>query len=845
MQANAKLEPKNKPWLGLSYKLLQRELKRGELTIIALAIMLAVMTVFTLTSVTSRIQGAILDKSAEFIAADRLVRSSRPLNPEYHQLAKANDLNTVDALFFSTMVVHQEEMSLSNVKAVSEGYPLRGDIQIAANLNDTAYVAKAIPEVGHVWLAKRLFYALKVKVGDEVQIGFAKLKVAGMIIQEPDAPMSVFSTSPRIMMNYQDIEKTKVVQPGSRLTYQMYLAGKEKDITNFSNEIKPKLSENESLISVKDRTNVLSGALKRSERYLLLAGLLGIVLAATALAVAANRYCQRHYDPVAIFKTLGAGKQQIRRIYFAHLLGLTSVSVFFGLLIGLAAQAGALKAMSEYLPAVLPSIGLRPYLLSIATGVLCSVMFSLFPIIKLLEIPPLRVLRRDSGDDIGLSAWHAVLSMLTIFILMWGFSQQLKLTLILFFGGVLIVGILLGMSYLLINTGRAIGMKTSNPFSLAMASIKRRAKANSVQMISFTIAIQLLLTLFVLKNDIINEWRMQLPEGTPNHFLVNISEQEMPMVSDFLTSNQIQTEGLYPVVRGRLVAIGDEKLNDKVTKEDDDKSKQGQRLGVGRELNLTWRTEVPDNNKILTGKWHGDSVQAEVSVEEEIAKSLKINLGDELTFLIGATEAKVTVTSIRSVNWNSMQPNFFMILSNNVLDSFPATYITAFYLEQENAQLIHQLLLQFPTISVIEVGKILEQVQSVIEQVSLAIQFVLFVVVIAGVLVLTAQVQASLEERRQELVILRALGARGSLIKQSVTFEFFLLGFIAGVIATFATELVLLVLQTQMFDMSATIHWQLWWIGPIVGGLFVCIVGLVLTAKLMTVKTAQLLRLIA
>lgn len=829
-------------WFKLALRLFKRELGRGELTIIAIAITLAVLSVFSLSSISNRIQAAILQKSASFIAADRVLQSAVAADPKLFKDAPLAQLEQDRHVLFSSMVFFDEQLQMSGVKAVTESYPLRGYLRFAKTPYGEQSLIKGAPAPGEVWVSRRLLELMNMEVGQSLEVGVALFKVTGVVIEEPDGGFNPFDSAPRVLMNYQDVPKTEVIQPGSRITYRYLFAGGETEINQLSDWLKPQLLDNQRWYGVKERQSPITNALERSEQFLLLAGLLGVILAAVAIAVAAQRYCQRHYDPVAIFKTLGASSAQVRKIYVTHLTFLTVLSVLAGLGLGYVIQAFAFDMLKGFFPGELPPIGIKPFVMAILTGLCCALMFSLYPLLQLFEVPPLRVLRRSAGDETRRNWGYLLLSGATVFLLMLGYSQSLEVSAIMFVVGSGLILVLMAMSRLFINAGRAVGVKPSNPFKLAMASIKRRAKANSVQLITFTFAIHLLLALFILKNDIISEWRAQLPEDAPNHFLVNVSGGQMKEVEAMMAKLELTSQGLYPIVRGRLVAIDDERLNQEVTKEQEDKSDKGGRRGIGRELNMTWTNELPKGNEVIAGQWLSAESKGEVSVESKVAERLNIKVGSKLNFLIGAIEYSVTVSSLRSVDWNTMQPNFFMIFSDDVLKDFPATYITAFHVEQEKKQQINQFLRDYPTIMVIEVDTIIKQIQSNIEQVSVGIEFVLLIVVIAGVLVLSAQVQASMEERQQEIVILRTLGAKGCLIRNAVALEFLLIGVIAGLMATIATEVLLAVMQTRIFKMTLTVHWDIWWMGPVIGGVFVAAVGLMSTARLLTKNTNEMLR---
>ena len=832
-------------WAKLALKLFSREFRRGELTVISAAIALAVLTVLTLSMVTERIAESIAQKSSAFIAADRVLASNHAIDTAYITQAKQQNLKTAQMVYFDTMLFANDEMQFSSVKAASNSYPLKGQLKVKSGLNAETEVAPGAPTSGNVWLSESVFYSLNINVGDQVELGAALFNVEKVIVEEPDAPFNVFSSSRRVLINIDDVPKTEVIQPGSRVFYRQLYAGDESDINSFYDWLKPQLKENQNWYGVKDRQSPISNSLNRAESFLLLAGLLGIILAAVAIAVSAKRYCERQYDPVAMMKTLGGSRDMIRKIYLMHLLMVCTMAVVVGLAIGYGLQEMATGYLAKSMGTELPMAGFKPWLVAISTGVICAVMFSIKPLLDLFDIPPLRVLRRNLGDRLAVSKIHLGLSALTVFLLMWLFSNNIKITLILFVSTLALILVLFLISKLIFGGGRKLGLKPGNSWSLAIASIQKRANVNAVQLISFSLAIKLLLFLIVLKNDIISDWQSQLPSDAPNAFLVNITQNELDPVNEYLAQKGIQVSEFYPTIRGRVNAVNGEAVAREVSLQDNEKKDEEARSGIGRELNLTWLDEVPSQNDIIDGKWFGDDAVAEASLEESMMQRLDVKLGDTLTFLIGAQSFDAKITSVRKVNWATLKPNFFIILSPDVLSDFPATYISSVRIEPEQKRDFSQLLRTYPTITAIDVDNFVKQIQSTIEQVSLAIGFVLAIVVLCGALVLISQVQASLGERMQEIVILRTLGAKSRLIKNATLYEFLLLGGLAGLVAAFFSDIALLIVQQQMFDLAGKLHPNIWIIGPVAGGVFVAGLGYFMIARTLKQNTQGLVRALA
>ncbi|ODB36453.1 cell division protein FtsX [Pseudoalteromonas sp. BMB] len=832
-------------WFKLALTVFSREFRRGELTIILAAIALAVLTVFSLSSITERIRLNLEQKSADFIAADRRLSSNHDFDDRVLTTAREFGLNTAKQVYFDSMLFANDELILGALKAVTETYPLRGKLTLRDSLNGENYQVQAAPKKGNVWLSEGLFYSLGLKIGDVVEIGAGQFTVSKVLISEPDAPFFSLAGNKRVLINYDDIAVTKAIQPGSRVFYRLLFSGSEQQLGEYYTWLKPQLKSNQSWQGIKDRQSPLGENLARSESFLLLAGLFGIMLAAVAMAVSAKRYCERQYDPVAMMKTLGGSRKTIRRIYLLHLSLVTFFSVVAGLAIGYGLQSIGAAYLINFMDTALPEAGFRPWLLSIAVGVVCAMMFSLKPLLDLFDIPPLRVLRRNLGDTIAISRIHMALSVLTIFGLMWLFSRDIKITAILFGATLLLMAVLYVISRLLFSAGRKLGLSPGSSWSLAIATLQKRANANAVQLISFALAIKLMLFLVVLKNDMISDWQMQVPEDAPNAFFINIMEQEIQPMQNKLDESGIKHEHFYPVFLGRVNALNGEEFARRVSLQEGEEKDEDAREGVGRELNLTWLDELPAGNEVVDGEWFDDSDALQVSVAQGLAERVGIKVGDTLSFLINSQTIEAKVTSLRSVNWGSLKPNFVMIFNDKIAGQFPVTYFTAAKLEIADTKVISQFLKAYPTISMIDIQSQLKQAQSMISQVSLAISFVLSIVLISGSLVLISQVQASLAERMQEIVILRTLGAKGRLIKLATLYEFLLLGGLAGLVAAVVSDIALLVIQVQTFDVDGRLHPYIWLLGPATGATFVAVIGYFMVANTMKQNTQGLLRKLA
>ncbi|GLX80164.1 ABC transporter permease [Thalassotalea insulae] len=844
---------KNNIWIKQSFRLLDHELRRGELTIIFLAIVLAVATVFSLTGFSGQIKHAIVANSTNTIAADRVFRANAPADENIIKQAESLNLQIANKVYTDSMVFHGDNMLLSEIDAVSENYPLRGELSIKRSIDGKEEIVGG-PNRGELWVERSLLSRLGVSIGDTVEIGVAPLKIAGVLVNVPDRSYRFLVAGPSIIMHVDDLPATELVKPGSRLWHAYLFAGEQDDIEDFEQWIKPQVNDTQRWYDAKRAQNRLSSTLDSAERFLSLASMLGIVLAAVAVAVASRRYGQRHQSVVAVFRALGATMSHVRKLYCLHWTLLSVISIAAGLLLGYGLLLLGANAIASYLSLDDSPLTFIPFVTAIVTGLICAVAFAIHPIKELIQTSPLSVIRGFKSNALPTFGGHQLIPLLALFVLLLMFSGDFVMSISLLVGGLLVSAILLIIGRVVMNAGRSVGTKAGQSWHLALANLKRRANENSVQLVSFTIAIKLLLLITVMKTSIIDEWQAQFPDDTPNQYLVNITQEQISPLKAFTEEYDIPHRGFYPVYRGRLTAINGEKTvsidrddekqgeQSNTEKTDGEQESEGRR-GMGRELGLTWQDNVPYQNEILEGSWwqQGDTTP-QVSIESGVAERLAIKLGDELSFDLGGRTFSVPVTSIREVDWKTRQLNFIMVFNQAVFEDFPTTSISAWNVAPEKKDAFYDLIAQYPTISMIDFDVIMKQLNEMIEQVTIAIELILVLVVLAGSLVLIAQVQASMEERERELAILRTLGARGSLLRNSVLFEFVALGAIAGFMASVGMEIGVFILQTQTFEMDPTFHFSYWLVGILSGAAFVGTIGMLSCWRLLHLTSVTLIR---
>jgi putative ABC transport system permease protein len=819
----------------LALKLLWRDFRSGELNVLIVALLVAVTTVTGIGLFSDRIQQSILDEAGSLLAADAQVRGSQPIPEEWVKTAQQMQIETAEIVSYQAMTFGADNaLSLASVKAVSDGYPLKGEVEISEALFTSGEKVAQGPEPGQVWVNSRLMAALGLQVGDTIGVGDADFSVAKVLVSEPDSAGS-FDFSPKVMIHMSDVEQTGAIQLGSRVRYSLLLAG---DVDDYYDIWEPTKGDHHRWRSVTDANESVTETLERADSFLLLAGSLGVVLAGVALSLASRRFSSRQLGHVATLKTLGVTPSGITRIYTGNLVVLGVISVAIGLALGWFLHWLFLEIAQSLLPRELVAPSIRPVIVGAITGFVSLMAFALPPVWILRATPPSKVLRSDMEGG-TLQSWQTtMLGAVAVILLVYFYSRDLFITAILLLAGVVSV---LGVTVIargLIALARRISQRLGTTWRLGIASLHRHGRQNSFQIMIFAMALMLLFMLTLLRSSLLTEWQRQLPEGTPNHFAFNIFESERDGVETFFTENDISSTPFYPMMRGRLVQVNDETLQDRLAR------LQPNGDDFRRELNNTWSSELAADNEVVDGEWFdaADTETLLISIEQDFAQSLDIEIGDELTFSFGGRDVTAPVDNIRTVQWDSLSPNFYIIFSSPVLDGQGAAYLTSFYLEEDRKALLAQLLNEYSTMSVIEVDVILNQIQQIIAQVTRAIEFILSLVLIAGFIVLVASVQATLDSRLQESAILRTLGARSKIVQGALAIEFIVLGFLAGLLATVGAEVALYFLQTELLNIEFTPHWGLFVVGPLVGAVLIGSVGLFSTRKVVKVPPLLVLR---
>ncbi len=880
--------------LGLSLRLLWRDWQGGELKLLFLALVMAVTSVSGIALFTDRLEKALLRESANMLAADRVMYSRNVIPQEIMAQAESRGLRTAQTLSFTSMAFSDSGNMLVSAKAVSESYPLRGEVIITDAPFTRGRPIVNGPPPGEVWLESRVLPALDLDIGDLVYVGETELRVGSIIITEPDRQQGgmVDNAGPRLMMHLDDVAATNVVQVGSRVSYRNLFASDDINaLDNFEGWVRENYERQYRLRDIREESEEVRDALEKAESFLLLGSLFAVLLAGVAIALTAKRYSERHYDYVAILKTLGCTSGQISFIYLSIQVVLALIAIGVGSIAGWLVHLGILQAIQSVLLVDLPDPGFQPFVIGALTAFICLLAFALPPLLALRETPPLRVLRKDLGQQkIGANVPYVFGAIGTIFLVYW-YSQDLVLTSVLVSSVAGIAIFLSVVSFFLLQTSGSVGMKAGSAWKLAMTAARRRRTQSVLQVMVFSITIMSLLILTLLRTDLIDDWQAQLPENTPNHFMMNITQSQVAGMEQFFAENGVQSNAFYPLISARVTRING---NIPDPRDDDDEQEQGRSLtesaqqededenssrydqiratlesqqaqqGIAIESEpqqqqanneggqvrgrlgrrqVTFTDELPPENRILAGEWWGENSQPGfVSIEQDYADWLDLELGDVLEFEINRQVVTAEVSSFRSVRWDNMQPNFFIIFSPGTIDNLGATYLSTALMEREQKILLNDLIRNFPTVVIIEIDALIEQIQTIIGQVTSAIELISVLVLLCGALVLLSCVNATLDERFHENAILRTLGAGRKLILSSLLIEFAFIGFVAGVIATLGAEASLYYLQEQVFEQEFSLHYWVWVAGPLLGMVIIAGLGVNSTRQVVNSSPLNVLR---
>lgn len=824
--------------LRLAILALIRDGKSGELRVLMLALLVAVSALTAVGFFTSRVSRAVDRQAGEVLAADLKLQSRMPLDREYVQLAQNAGLQTAELSTFTSVVYESGDTALTTVRAVSESYPLRGRVRVADVPFGPAQEVRTIPGPREAWLEARLFAQLGIKVGETIRVGNIQLTAARVLDYRPDQGSQFVSLAPTLLMRMDDVAATGLAKQGSRISHSILFAGEPTAIAAFKQRLTEIKKPSQRIVDIADASPQIRSAADRASRFLNLAALVTILLAAIAVAIAARRYVSRHLDTVALMKSMGAPQRLVLAISVLELLMIALIAGLVGAAIGYGAQEGIAYLLKDLVRGELPRPSLDAAWLGILTSVLILVGFALPPLLQLRYVPPARVLRRNlEPPPLRYVTVYGTALAALIALLGW-LVRDADLLLYVFGGTFVTFAVLMLAGWLLVRSLSGLRGSVGVSWRYGMANIARRGRDSVIQIVAFGLGLMVLLLLAVVRNDLMQEWRASLPENAPNHFMINIRPDQTTPVREFFAEHSVTPPELVPMIRARLVKIGDTSANDLKIQND-----RGRDF-LEREANLTWATTMQADNKLVAGKWwqEGDGGGARVSVEIELARALGLKLNDELTFDLAGETIKVRVSSFREVQWDSFRPNFFMVFSPGTLEDSTGTYITSVHIPQEQRTMLLEFMRKFPEVTAIDLEAILTQVRGVMDKASLAVQYVFAFTLLAGVTVLLAAIQSTRDERRYESAMLRTLGASRRVVLQGVAAEFTTLGILSGTLAAIGATAAGYFLATRLFNLEYTFDITVWAVGLLAGAILVGVSGTLATRSVVNHPPVATLR---
>lgn len=831
----------------LAMRSLRRDLRAADVRALFIALVLAVAASTMIAFFLDRLERGLERQAGQMLGGDLVLEQRDPFSEELRERLESAGFVLSDQVDLVSMISRGERFQPASLKAVDDVYPHYGVSHVDFG-NGTEQIASG-PPPGEAWADPRLVELVDIALGDRVQVGQTELTISGIIEREADQSGGFGSFNPRLMMNTADVEATGLVQQGSRIEFEILAAGAPAALDQVQGLLAELRRDGVEVRDVRVDRPQLGNALQRAESYLGLAGLAAVLLAGVAVAMSTRRYVERHLDTAALLRCFGASQYQLVTIFTLQLLGLALVAAVIGALLGLIGQAVLVWLLVSFLPMTLPPPGLMPLGLGVFTALAVLVGFAGPTLLRIKRVSALKVLRREL-DPLPPSAWLVVgVASIVFGGLLWLYSGSLPLAVALLIGGALLLGVLWVISALMLSgllrvvqrfSGRS---EWSQALRLGGRQLARRRQAGLGQLLAFSVTFFAMAMIVLVRGDLLSTWQDQLPENTPNYFAINIQPSERDPFEAAI-SPRVETQStLYPMVRGRIIGINGQSPRDAVPAD-----ARGDN-SLRRELNLTWQSALPEGNEVVAGEWFS-AAQADEQTEQEqsqgwmgaveatpqaapvpismeggLAERLGLDIGDEMSFSVGSDEITTQITSLRSLNWDSFQPNFFVIFPPGVLEQFGHSYITAFHLPEAEQGLIRELISEFPGVSLLNVDAILGQVRDVLAQVTRAVELVLVLVLLAGVSVLYAALTASRPMRAHESGLLRVFGAGSRMISRVQGAEYALLGFASGLMGAVLAELTTAALYIYLLDLAPRFHLGLWVLLPVGGAVLIGVIG--------------------
>lgn len=746
------------PLYRLAWQQLRANWRAGDLRVLLIALILAVAAITSVNAFSQRMAMHLNSQGGILLGGDLVVISDHAIPQEYSQQAQQLGLSITQTAEFPSMVVHQDHSQMAEIKALGTGFPLKGDFSVQLAPNTPARLIAQPPAVGEVWLEPRIMAVLSLKLGDRIQLGEQALKVSGVLEREPSRGGDMFSFAPRAMMSAQDLAATKLIQFGSRVKYQLIVAGDAPQLAAFSSWLKPRLQRGERVEDVKTARPEIRSALDKAEVFLGLSAMVSVMLAIVAMLLASGPYLNRQLDTFAMLRCFGATTRMIQTILLWQTVWLALLGGVLGGLLGYALQQGLAVLAGRLFLESLAAGSVWPYIFGIGLSLL--VMLTLmWPHLRAMRtLPTVQILRREVEVNLTQDGLQYLPMVLFVALLMFWQAKTLQMALAVS-GGLLVTCIVMaGLAYVAIRLLFTLRLRQgalATSLQIGFTNLRRRLRLSIAQMVAFSLGMMVIILLSIVKTDLMQSWQDSLPADAPNRFVINLQPDQLTAFKALFAQQQHITPQVHAMVRARLVAINDQKVNT-----DNYQDERAKRL-VSREFNLSWAEKMQADNRLIAGQWWtaADAGKPFISLEQDIAKNLNIHLDDSLTYDVAGTPLILKVTSIRKVEWDSMRANFFAVTPPKTIEQLPTSYMTAFHLPPEQSDFVQALVRSFPNLTVIDVAALMEQVRSIMQKMSVAVSYVFLFSLITGLAVLYAALIATQQARIRESTLLRVLGA--------------------------------------------------------------------------------------
>ena len=775
--------------------------RAGALRVLVFALVLAVVAITAVGLFTKRVESALSQQGALLLGGDLVVLADHEIPEKLVRLASQYHLAAVKTYEFPSMVMAGDGGQLAEIKAVQTGFPLRGDVTLGQSAEDAGAVVNKAPNAGDIWIEPRLANLLQVQVGDTLAVGEKQLRIAAILQREPSRGGDMFSFAPRVMMQAEDLPETKLIQYGSRVKYQLLLAGAPNDVDAYHAQIKSQLGRGERVQDLRNARPEIKLALDKAEQFLGLSAMVSVILAMVAMLLSSQPYIKQSLDAFALMRCFGATQNTVLFVLLWQTLLIAFLSAVLGIGLAYLAQTGMAQMAGHLFVGTLPAVSFAPVWVGFAASLVMMVAVVMPHAWQMRKHSAMNILRRETLMQPMSAKVKFLPAALTMMVMVFWQAQDANIAIATIVAMLVMCLLLMAFTYALLQMAKMLisvraGSRTFMTLVIGVQGLKTRLGLSTMQMLGFSMGLTVLLLLALVRSDLIRNWQASLPADAPNRFAINIQPQQVEGIEQFFNQQAIADATVFPMVKGRLVSI-----NAQAIRAEQWADERAKRLAE-REFNLSWASEMQADNKLVSGEWWTPEAHGKpfLSLEQDLAKTLGIKLGDTLTFDVAGVALKLTVTSLRKVDWDTMRANFFAVTPPGVLEGYSASYITSFHLPLGAETQLNQLVKQYPNLTVIDVAALMQQVRGIMQRMSTTVEYVFMFSLLTGLAVLYAALVATRDERVAEATLMRVFGASRRQVSLAYFTEFLCIGLIAALMATVIANSLAYYISTHVLE---------------------------------------------